>query len=318
MVRVAVASRSFSRNEVLRAELLSQFPNTTFNDAGVSLKGAALVEFLQDTDRAVIALEPIDANVLHALPDLKVIAKYGVGFDKIDLHAMLDKGVQLGWRGGVNRRSVSELTIAFAISLLRLLPQACASVAEGEWRQHVGRQLSECTVGLIGCGHVGKDAAQILRNGFGAKVLAFDEQSYGDFYRREGVEPASLETLLAQSDVVSIHLPLDKSTVGILSADKLALMKHDAVLINTARGGLVDETALKDQLKSGKLGGAGFDVFATEPPEDQELLSLPNFMVTPHVGGSSEEAILAMGRTAIQGLSEFRDPQPGAFPPGRW
>ncbi|WNK00294.1 phosphoglycerate dehydrogenase [Thalassospiraceae bacterium LMO-JJ14] len=318
MSRVCVASRSFSRHPLLRQELLARYPETTFNDAGASLAGDALIDFLQGHDKAVIALERIDAGVLDAVPGLKVIAKYGVGFDKIDLHALIERGVALGWTGGVNRRSVAELVIAFAISMLRHVPAANAEVLGGTWRQLVGRQISDCTVGIIGCGHVGKELAVMLRAGFGCEVLAHDTVDFSDFYAEHGIIAASLETLLAESDVVSLHLPLDTTTKNFLDAAALAAMKPGAVLINTARGGLVDERALKAVLLDGTLGGAAFDVFAFEPPEDEELLALANFLATPHIGGSAAEAILAMGRAAIRGLDEHRAPEPGLFPPGRW
>ncbi|MGJ3259862.1 MAG: phosphoglycerate dehydrogenase [Rhodospirillales bacterium] len=318
MSRVCVASRSFSRHPVLRAELQARYPDAAFNDAGESLAGDRLIDFLKGHDKAVIALERIDGPVLDAVPELKVIAKYGVGFDRIDLHALIARGVELGWTGGVNRRSVAELVIAFAISLLRHVPAANAEVLDGTWRQTVGRQLSDCTVGIVGCGHVGKELATMLRTGFGCEVLAHDIEDFADFHTQHGVISTDLEALLGQSDVVSLHLPLDATTDNILNADRLRLMKPDAVLINTARGGLVDETALKEALKDGRLAAAAFDVFAAEPPEDTELLNLPNFLATPHIGGSAEEAIVAMGRAAIRGLDDFRIPEPGLFPPGRW
>ncbi len=318
MSPVCVASRSFSRHPVLRAELQARYPDATFNDAGESLAGDRLIDFLKGHDKAVIALERIDGSVLDAVPELKVIAKYGVGFDRIDLHALIERGVQLGWTGGVNRRSVAELVIAFAITLLRHVPAANAEVLGGIWRQTVGRQLSDRTVGIVGCGHVGKELAAMLRAGFGCEVLTHDVEDFADFHAEHGVIATDLETLLKESDVVSLHLPLDATTNNILNADRLRLMKSDAVLINTARGGLVDEAALKRALKSGSLAAAAFDVFAVEPPEDTELLNLPNFLATPHIGGSAEEAIIAMGHAAIHGLDDFHAPEPGLFPPGRW
>ncbi len=307
MTRIAVTSRSFSRHRVLRRELLDRYPDVTFNDEGISLKGDLLIEFLKGHERAVTALEKLDDGLFAALPELKIISKYGVGIDMIDLEAMARHGVRLGWTGGVNRRSVSELVISMAIALLRHVPAAHREVLDGVWRQHVGRQLSGKTVGIIGCGHVGKDLGPLL-NAFGCLVLAHDILDFPEFYRANNVRPLSLDELLARSDIVTLHLPLDDTTRNILSRDKLALMKSDAVLINAARGGLVDETALKQRLIEGKLAAAGFDVFAVEPPDDTELLSLPNFLVTPHIGGSAEEAILAMGRAAIAGLDNAGDP----------
>ena len=301
--KVAVCSRSFSKNPVLRAELLARYPNTRFNDAGVQLKGDSLIEFLSGHVKAITALETVDASILSRLPELKVISKYGVGLDSIDLTAMHALGKCLGWTGGVNRRSVSELVIAFAIAMLRHVPAANAEVRAGTWRQLSGRQLTGKTVGIIGCGHVGKDLVLMLQP-FNCRILSHDILDFPDFYGAHGVEKASLEKLLATADVVTLHVPLDGSTRNILDAHRLDLMKPDAVLINAARGELVDEAALKQMLKSGRLAAAAFDVFAAEPPQDAELLALPNFLATPHIGGSAAEAILAMGRSAIQGLDQ--------------
>lgn len=305
--RVAVTSRSFSRHPVLRAELLARYPATTFNDEGRTLKGDDLIRFLKGHEKAITGLERLDDALFAAVSELKVVGKYGVGLDMIDLAAMRRHGVKLGWTGGVNRRAVSELVIAFAIALLRHVPLANREIRGGGWRQVFGRQLTERTVGIVGCGHVGKDLAVLLR-AFGCRVLAHDLEDFPDFYACHRVEPMGLEDLLRAADIVTLHLPLDDTTRNILSAERLTLMRSDAILINAARGGLVDESALKAMLKDGRLAGAGFDVFATEPPEDRELLELPNFLATPHIGGSAEEAILAMGRAAIRGLDEAGDP----------
>ncbi len=315
MTRVVVCSRSFSRHPVLRDEVLEKYPDVTFNDEGLKLEGEALVEFLKGHDKAITALEILDASLFQAVPEVTVISKYGVGFDTIDLSAMANAEVQLGWTGGTNKRSVSELIISFAIQLLRHTPRAEREAMDGAWRQHIGRQLSDQTVGIVGCGHVGKDLAVLLR-AFGSKVLVHDILDFPDFYAEHDVKPVGLEELLVNSDVVTLHLPIDDTTQNILSTERLALMKPDAIVINAARGGLVDEDALKAALMEDRLGGAALDVFAIEPPEDQELLELPNFIVTPHLGGSAEEAILAMGRAAIRGLDENQLPEKGVFPKG--
>ena len=315
MTRVVVTSRSFSRHPVLRRELLERYPGAVFNDEGLTLVGDGLIAFLEGHEKAITALERLDAPLFKALPGLKAISKYGVGFDMIDLDAMAAAGVRLGWTGGTNKRSVSELVICFAIQLLRQTPQAGAEVRDGAWRQHVGRQLSNRTVGIVGCGHVGKDVA-VLSRAFGCKVLAHDILDFPDFYADYDVEPVALDILLKRADVVTLHLPLDDGTRNMLSAGRLELMKPDAILINTARGGIVDETALKSALKENRLAGAALDVFAMEPPDDREFLRLPNLIVTPHLGGSAEEAILAMGRAAIRGLDDNRVPEKGVFPKG--
>ena len=301
--RVAVCSRSFSQNPTLRAELLARYQNVTFNDAGLQLKGDSLVEFLSAHVKAITALEPIDEYVLSRLPELQVIGKYGVGLDMIDMTAMRAYGKRLGWTGGVNRRSVAELVISFAIAMLHRVPAANREILSGTWRQHVGGQLSGRTVGIIGCGHVGKDVVKLLQP-FDCPVLVNDIRDYPDFYKANAIKAVGLEQLLAESDVVTLHVPLDETTKNMLNAERLALLKPTAILINAARGGMVDEVFLKMMLLNKRLEAAAFDVFAIEPPQDQELLSLPNFLATPHIGGSAYEAILAMGRAAIAGLDE--------------
>ena len=304
---VAVCSRSFSRHPVLRAELLARHASVTFNDDGLSMQGDELIAFLKGHEKIITSLERLDRAVFAALPELKVVSKYGVGFDMLDLEAMTRRGIKLGWTGGLNKRSVSELVIAFAIDALRQVTTCDREVRAGQWHRHVGRQLSGKTVGIIGCGHIGKDVAALLK-AFGCTVLANDIRDYAGFYGTHDVSPVDLETLLAGADIVTLHVPLDETTRGILSAERLALMKPDAVLINTARGGLVDEAALKSMLADGRLAAAAFDVFACEPPEDEALLALPNFLATPHIAGNAEEAVLAMGRAAIEGLENARLP----------
>lgn len=310
-MKIAVASRSFSRHPVLRAELLAQHPAVTFNDAGLSLKGPELIAFLDGHDAAVTALETLDDSVFAALPGLTVIAKYGVGLDMLDLQAMRRRGIRLGWTGGVNKRSVTELVISFAIALLRHVPQGNLEVRDGQWRQLMGRHLSGRVVGIVGLGHIGQDLAPILRQAFDCTVLAHDIRAFPAFCACHDIEAVGLDELLQRSEVVTLHLPFDSSTRNILSAKRLALMRADAILINAARGGLVDEATLKRMLIEGRLAGAAFDVFAGEPPTDLELLRLPNMLATPHIGGSAEEAVLAMGRSAIRGLGENAVPAPG-------
>ncbi len=302
-IRIAVASRSFSRNPVLREELFLKYQNITFNDLGRKLEGDSLIDFLSGHDKAIIALEKIEDNILAQLPRLKVISKYGVGLDMIDLNSMCKYGVRLGWTAGVNRRSVSELVICYAIALLRHVPSAYREVLLGGWNQHEGRCLSGRTVGIIGCGSIGKDLTLLLK-AFGCQVLAYDICNYSNFYTTHKVKPMSLEMLLEQSDIVTIHTPLDESTRGLLNAEKLGLLKPTAVLINIARGEIVDEQVVKEMLIANKLAGAAFDVFSVEPPQDSELLDLPNFLVTPHIGGSTNEAIKKMGLAAISGLDD--------------
>ncbi|MCU1386003.1 MAG: putative D-3-phosphoglycerate dehydrogenase [Acidobacteria bacterium] len=299
---VAVASRSFSRNPILRAELLERYPRSRFNDEGTAvLSGDALVKFLRGHDKAITGLDVLDDALFAAVPELRIVSKYGVGLDMIDLDAARRHGVSVRWTPGVNRQAVAELAICFMIALCRSVVPLAQELAAGGWRHPGGRQISSSTIGILGCGHVGQQVARIGR-AFGATVLAHDIRDYGDFYRDAGVTPVPLDALLAQSDIVTIHVPLDAATRGMIDARALARMKPGAFLINSARGGIVDEQALKEALVAERIGGAAFDVFAIEPPVDRELLTLATFIGTPHIGGGTQEAVLAMGRAAIAGL----------------
>jgi D-3-phosphoglycerate dehydrogenase len=303
--RIVVAARSFAGNATLRKELVDRYGEATFNQSGRVLSGEPLIALRRGHERAIVGLEPIDEQVLSAVPELRVISKYGVGLDGVDLKAVAHHGVKLAWTGGVNRRSVAELTVMFAIALLHRVPQCNAELRAGHWSPLVGRQLTGRTVGIVGCGHVGKELVGLLKP-FGCRLLANDIRDYAAFYDANGVEPVSLLQLLHESEVVTLHVPLDATTRGMIGAREIAQMQPGAVLINAARGGLVDEMALRDALVGGHLAGAAFDVFGQEPPADRSLLDLPVFLGTPHIGGSTAEAQLAMGRAAIEGLETAR------------
>ena len=307
MTRIAVAARSFVRNAALRAELQNRYPHVTFANPSDRLEGDSLVALLRGHDRAIVGLEPVDDRVLDQLPELKVISKYGVGLDGIDIEAVARRGIKLGWTGGTNRRSVAELTLAFAIALLHRIPECDAAMRRGEWEKLVGRQLTGKTVGIIGCGFVGQDLVRLLAP-FECRVLAHDIRDYADFYATHHVTPAGLEELLRSSDVVTLHAPLDASTRGMIGAAQIGLMRPGSFLINAARGGLVDETAVADALERGHLAGAAFDVFHREPDGNSRLTALPTFLGTPHIGAAAQEAQLQMGRAAIEGLETARVP----------
>lgn len=305
MTRVAVAARSFARNAGLRAELSERYAEVTFTNSPDVLQGDALVAFLRGHDSAIVGLERIDDDVLTRVPELRVISKYGVGLDGIDLAAVARHGVKLAWTGGVNRRSVAELTLAFALALVHRVPEAGAGLRGGEFPKLVGRELTGRVVGIVGCGFVGKELVGLLAP-FGCRVLAHDILDFPDFYAANGVQPVGFDQLLAEAEIVTLHVPLDASTRGMIGAAQLARMRKGACLINAARGGLVDERALIDALTSGHLAGAAFDVFQMEPEANPALLALPAFLGTSHIGGSSAEAQLAMGRAAITGLESSR------------
>lgn len=278
-----------------------RYEHITFNDLGRQLEDEELIQFLAGHDMAIIGLEKIDNELLARLPELKVISKYGVGLDGVDLQAMRHHNIRLGWRAGVNCRSVAELALAFSIMMIRNIVLANKSILDGKWQQIIGGQLSGKTIGIVGCGYVGKEFIRLLKP-FECKILVNDLIEYPEFSSEFNTRLVGLNELMTRSDIVSLHVPLDQSTKNLINAELLALMRPTSILINLARGGLVDELALKEMLMNGKLAAAAFDVYSQEPPRDIELLKLPNFFGTPHIGGSSVEAILAMGLAAIDGL----------------
>ena len=305
--KVAVTSRSFSKHSGLRKELLKKYPETKFNDSGESLSGESLIKFLSGYDKAITALETLDKFILEQLPELKVVGKFGVGLDMIDLQAMSDLGIRLGWTAGVNCRGAAELTLSLMIASLRNFSLCQKEIFARRYRQIRGRGLTGRTVGIIGCGHIGKDLVELLKP-FKCKILVNDIVSYENYYQQNSIEEVALDELLRLSDLVTLHVPLDASTRNIIGARELGLMKSDSILLNVARGGIVDEAALLEALQNKNIGGAAFDVLVQEPPDNYELLNLDNFLITPHIGGSTEESIWAMGMAAISGLDKAKNP----------
>lgn len=314
MTRVAIPSISFCQTEILRNEVLGKYPDTRFNEEQRRMSDDELVEFLTDRDAAIMGLENLTADMLDNLPDLKIISRMGVGLDNVDPALLRDRGIRMGWTGGTNRQSVAELMIAFSVCALRHVGPLYAEMRDGKRPRHqMGRHLGGRVVGLHGCGHVGKEIVRLLQP-WNCTILACDLQGFPDFYQQYGVEAVSMDELVSRSEVLSLHIPLDDSTRGLYTGEVMDCMRDDAVLINTCRGGIIDEVALKERLLDGRLAAACIDAFAVEPPTDDELLNASNFMCTPHIGGSAAEARLAMGRAAIDGVADNFLPEPGVFP----
>lgn len=301
---VAVTSPSFSKNALLADELLSLFPNATLNLDGLRFDKAGLIEYMKDADAAVVGLETIDDEVLAACPNLKIIAKYGVGLDGIDLDACKKRGVAIGWSGGVNRLSVAEMALGFMLMLCRNLYVTSNQLKNGTWNKSGGVQLSGKTVGIIGFGYIGQELARLLAP-FGCRIIANDITDKAKEAKALDVLLVDKNMIFAESDIVTVHTPLTPQTKNMIDNDSLSLMKKTAFVINTARGGIVDEKALKIALQGGSIAGAALDVYLEEPPVDKELLGLPNLICTPHIGGNAEEAVLAMGQSAIAHLRGF-------------
>lgn len=315
-MRVAVPAYAFAQFPPLVDELKAMHPDSKVNTAGERyyLSEERVIEYLRGYDAAIVSFEPINDRVLSALPELKVVAKLGVGLDKVDPHAMRKHGVRLGWAGGVNKRSVAELALCLMLMGLRHVTPLIAEMKAGKGPLPIlGRDLSGCTLGIHGCGHIGKEVVKLVQP-FGCKVLACDILDMGDFYREYGVEAVSFDELLARSDVLSVHLTVTKKTRNIYDRAAFSRMKPGAVFVNTARGLLVDEVALKEALINGPISCAGIDAFAVEPPADKEFLALPNLIPTPHAGACTVDARIAMGRNAMRGLTENFLPEPGKPP----
>lgn len=299
---IAVTSRSFSANATLRKDLLREFPGTRFNDEGLRLEGDSLVTFLSGAVGAIVGIETISGSILAQLPQLRVLSKFGVGLDSIDLSEVRQRGIRLALTPGTNSSAVAELTLLLILGTLRRIPEAVSNIRSKQWMSVTGRMLEGKTVGLVGVGHVGKSLNRLLQP-FGCTVLGFDVVESPI----DGISFVALDELLEASDVVSIHVPLQETTRGVIGARQLGLMRNDAVLINTSRGGVIDESALLLALSSGVIAAAGLDVLEIEPPLSWELANHPKVFATPHIAGTSQESNLAMGTAAINGLIKNKD-----------
>lgn len=255
-----------------------------------------LLALTGDIAGAIVSTDPFTREVLRDSPGLQVIARVGVGIDSIDAAAATELGVAITTTPGANEETVADHAIAMMLGLLRRIPQNDAGVRRGEWNRtgaHTPLLLSGCTVGLVGYGHIGRLVARRLA-GFDVELLVADP-ALGSSESPRAVEFAEL---LARSDIVSLHCPLIPETHHLIDQRALQLMRPHAVLVNTSRGGVVDEAALIQALNGGLIAGAALDVFETEPPGDSPLLAMPNVVVSPHVGGLSTRSVDVMLRMA--------------------
>ena len=303
-MKVIVTPPSFCKSESLKSKLSSLFPNTVYSERDQYLSGPELIEFLKEADAAIIGRDPIDQKTLNALPQLKMISKYGVGLDNLDLNAIKQRGVVLAVTAGTNKRSVAELVLSFMIGLCHNIFVSAEKMKRGEWIREGGQNLSGKTVGIIGCGNVGQELVKIL-NPFGCNILVNDIENRSGFCKAQGATESSFQVLLKESDIVSLHVPLTSLTRDMINEKALNSMKASAFLVNTSRGPVINQSHLHRALVSKEILGAALDVFCSEPPNDLEFLNLPNLMVTPHIGGNSLEAVEAMGQGAIDNLVKY-------------
>ena len=310
---VVVTSRSFSKNEGLANALKAKYSKVIFNDSGATLQGQELINFLSSADKAIIGIEEITAEVLYQLPNLKVISKYGVGINNLDIDALKSRGMQLGFTPGVNKQSVAELALTLTLLSLRKIHNNHTEISKGIWSQEKGSELFGKTVGLLGFGNIGQKFASFLKP-FDCKIIIFDEKIYSNkelssIRQHLGLTPnqlyqEDLATVLNHSDILSIHVPLLPETKDMISKKELSLLKTSISIINTARGGIVNESDLHAFLSRNPDAFAAFDVFAEEPALDNPLFKLPNFFGTSHRSSLTHEGINAMGLAAIAGLDD--------------
>jgi phosphoglycerate dehydrogenase-like enzyme len=270
-----------------------------------------VVRLAADAVAAIVSADPFTEEVLEAAPELRVIARSGVGVDSIDLDAATRAGVVVTTTPGLNDETCADHTLALLLAALRRIVEHDASVRRGEWDR--GGELTPWDLhgkraGVVGYGRIGRSVVRRLE-GFGTEIRVFDPVASPD----GRLACATLEELLAWADVVTLHAPMTPVTHRLIGAAELAAMRPGAVLVNASRGGLVDELALVQALTSGRLRAAALDVFADEPPTNAGLRYLPNVVLSPHVGGLSREAIDAMTRQCVRQVLDVLD---GSVPDG--
>ena len=305
MMKVVVSAVSFSKNTELVSVLLNHFPDAVINSEGKRYLNNDLVAFYKDANAIITGLENIDDELLSKLPSLKLIVKYGVGLDNIDLLACEKRGVKIGWTGGVNKNSVAEMALGFMLMLSRNLFTTANQLKSGTWNKSGGFSLSSRTIGIIGIGHIGKELVQMLKP-FNCRILINDITDLSDYSSSNKVESVTKQYLFQNADLISIHTPLNSSTEDMINKEIILQMKKSVFLINTARGGIINEDDLKWALANNEIAGAALDVFNVEPPEDSELMKFPNLITTPHTAGNSYEAVIAMGMAAIDHLVSYK------------
>lgn len=271
-----------------------------------------VVEFIGDAEILVTHLAPMSADMLENLPSLKLIAVSRGGPVNIDMQAARARGVTVVNTPGRNASAVAEFTIGAILTETRLIRVGHEALRQGEWRgdlyraDRTGRELNEMTVGVIGYGAIGTRVVRLLRP-FGCRILVADPYvQLSEEDRKAGVEHVGLDTLLEQSDVVTLHPRVTPETRHMINADTLARMKRDALLINTARGPLVDYDALYEALAEGRIAGAMLETFAVEPtPPDWPLLKLPNVTLTPHIAGASVRTVTDAAEQAAEEVRRY-------------
>lgn len=301
-MKVLVTPRSFGKTDpTLFDRLHAAGIEYSRNDTGGILDAAAMKARLADCEGLIVGVDPVSAEVLEAAPKLRAVAKYGVGLDNIDLAACEARGIRVSRTLGAPTEAVADYTLALMLAVARKVPLIDARCRHKDWSKITGTDLFGATLGIIGLGSIGKAVVRRAR-GFSMKVLAHDLY-WDDAYAAEnGIERADVERICREADFISLHTVLDDSTRHMINAERLAMMKPTAILINTARGGLIDGAALLAALKEGRIYGAGLDVFEEEPPAEEGWYTLDNLVMGSHCSSSTPGSSNTMGRMAVDNL----------------
>lgn len=300
--KVLVAPRSFAGHSREPIELLEQHGFEVVRiTAGEKSVAEQIQEQLPGAVGVIAGLEPYDRALLERCPDLKVISRYGVGYDKVDVEAARALGITVTITPGANEDSVADLAYALMLGACRNVAYSDRMLRAGKEERPMGVEMWKKTIGVVGTGRIGKGVVRRAR-GFEMKVLCYDVYPDEAFAGEQGAEYVPLDTLLKEADFISLHTPLTEGTRNLIGARELALMKPTAVLVNTARGGIVDEEALYTALKERKIAAAGLDAMVFEPPVESPLLTLDNFVATSHFGATTYDAGHKMSMMAVQNL----------------
>jgi D-3-phosphoglycerate dehydrogenase/(S)-sulfolactate dehydrogenase len=295
---VLITSRSLHPGDEADQELRANGVEVRYAYSDPTQTEAELIALLQGVDGVIAGGDRYTANVLAATDRLKIIARTGIGYDLVDVAAATARGIYVCNTPGSNRHSVAEWASLLLLMCAKRAADNFAAARNGPWTQVLGVDLAGRTLGIIGLGTIGKEVAQRMR-AFEMRILAYDVRPDPEFAAANGVEYVSLERLLAESDFVTIHCFLNATTRHLLNAERIALMKPTAYLVNAARGGIVDTAALVGALRDKRLAGAALDVFEQEPlPLDSPLRDLDNVVIAPHAAGASHDAHVAARQIA--------------------
>lgn len=305
-MKILVTPTSFLKpdNDASRKKLEAFADEVVYNDVGRPLTAEEVAERIKDVDGYIAGLDYITADALKdAPPSLKVISRYGAGVDRVDIDAASSRDILVTNTPGTNSVAVCELAFALMLAAARNVIKLNDAVEAGEWPRSRGMELKGKTLGIIGLGAIGKNLA-VRAKAFEMGVKAYDPYMDHNFAQAHGIEVCDLDEVITGSDVISLHVPLNERTRHMIDAQTIEKMKDGAIIINTARGGLIDEEAAAKAVKSGKLGGLGLDAFEEEPLSDSPLKGLDNVIFTPHAGAQTAEAVRAMGAMAVDNLIE--------------